>query len=170
MFDARLVNSDTTDSVSLLNGSIVGAPTEYNHPTNVIGGKSTATLVSQEMTAESGSAQAVTRSVSVSQLLNLMSQHGASTNEQNPSQEIQVSDYYEGGNVDTSRVVISGENTSSPNITLYARPNVNVEGANPANIYYSLACRVTGMNGKNPTFKINFFGFIFCNTNNVFHC
>lgn len=155
VFDVRLVDGNTTDSVTLQSGSIIGTPANYNQPTYIVDATALVSISNQRLTVSTSGAQLTERNLNASQSLSLFSQYLSATSAHGGGSSVKVDDYYEGGNVDVSRVIISEENSLNPIITLFARPNVNVEGATPENIYYSLACNITGVIGRTPKFKLN---------------
>jgi hypothetical protein len=67
---------------------------------------------------------------------------------------INVHNDFPTGNIDVSRTVISEGSTSTPTITIFAEPGTNISPSTPADIYYGFAGRITGINGKTPTFVL----------------
>ena len=57
-------------------------------------------------------------------------------------------------NLDLSRTSIANSGSSTPTITIFAEPGTNTEGATPTAIYNGFAGRITGVNGKTPTFVL----------------
>ncbi len=154
VFDTRFVGGDTSDSVTASAGVTIGNPGPFDHPTNVIVSTASLGSVSQTLVASNDSPLStdVTAAIS-SEPLNVLQSASATVIDSTTS--IEITDEYEGGNTDRDRVAILNPESSSPLITLYARPNKNVEGGVPDPIYYSLACRISGVLNKTPTLRLN---------------
>ncbi len=154
VFDARFVGGNTIDAVTLNSGLKYGNPQTFGHPTNIVAINSLAGTFRQTVVSSNDSPLPSTVNVAAGAILPSNGQSVFSTVLQVAS-SITVEDNFEGGNTDIGRVQIANTSSVSPLITLYARPNRNIEGNSPSQIYYSLACRLTGVSGKAPTFRFN---------------
>lgn len=154
VFDARFVGGNTGDAVTSNVGLKIGNPETFGHPTNVLTTNSLMPIFGQAFISNNDSPLPSTVNADVGGTLPNNGQLALSTVSPAAS-AIDVTDTFEGGNTDTGRVEITNTSSASPRITLYARPNRNVEGGTPSQIYYSLACRLTGVLGKTPIIRLN---------------
>lgn len=155
VFDTGFIAGSVLDSVTLQSGTVVGSPIVYDHPIKLLDGQNVNPPINQSLGSIANSSHLNAGNTSISSLMFPLAQSLSASNVPNATTQIEVFDYYEGGNADTSRVVITDAETIAPTITLFARPNVNTEGAQPGTIYYSLACRLTGVLGKMPKLMLN---------------
>lgn len=154
VFDVRFVGGDTSDKVSLNTGQVIGSPIPHAHPTSVLAISSLQPFSKQDAIASNDGPVSTNIDLTIGSELPCFSQSVSASISPSVS-SIAVTDDFEGGNTDVNRVEIHNSNSLTPEITLYARPNRNVEGAIPDPIYYGLACRITGLLNKSPKLKLN---------------
>ncbi|WP_282609441.1 LamG-like jellyroll fold domain-containing protein [Pelagibius sp. Alg239-R121] len=155
VFDVRFIEGNTTENVTSAVGALNGTPIAHPHPTFVSNISQITPIAIQTLASDNNSpiSNAIGAQISSphSPIIASLSAEITTT----PSSTVTLTDQYEGGNTDVTRTIIEAPDSLSPTVTVYARPNVNVEGALPNPIYYSLAFKISGILGKMPKFRLN---------------
>lgn len=155
IYETRFLNGSTLDRISGSSGTVSGTPVASAQPNHVASIGSALSRIVSLSNATNSSPASDDRFATVTTALSGLTSSAVATNTPPVVVTTTMTDEYEGGNSDVLRAVITNATSLTPNVRMWARPGVNVEGATPAAIYYTAAWRLDGVLNKTPTMELS---------------